>query len=57
MQVVYVLLQLPDVEQLEISQLEERNDSAETHRILKMVDRVSSDLPRAFDAIRAKIRR
>jgi hypothetical protein len=44
------------LEELETSQLGERNDSGEMHRILKMVDRVTADLPVVFDVIRAKIR-
>lgn len=41
---------------LEVSQLEEENNIAGVHRILKMVDRVTTDLPRVFDLIRAKIK-
>lgn len=40
---------------LEASQLEEKNTSAEGHRILKMIDRVSLELPMVFDLIRSKI--
>lgn len=40
---------------LEVSQLEEKNNSAEGHRILKMIDRVGRELPMVFDMIRSRI--
>jgi|GEM_PF-3524386 len=40
---------------LEVSQLEEKNNGAEGHRILKMIDRLSHELPMVFDLIRSKI--
>ncbi len=41
---------------LEAAQLEEKIASQEVHRILKMVERMSSELPRMFDVILSKIK-
>ncbi len=40
---------------LEVTQLEGTNKSAENHRILKMIDRVNRELPSVFDMIRSRI--
>lgn len=40
---------------LEMSQLQEQNGSADGHRIYKIVDRLSTELPRVFEVIMSKI--
>ncbi|MCP4154872.1 MAG: hypothetical protein GY757_44530 [bacterium] len=45
------------LDELEVSQLEEKDNSKEIHQVLKMVERMSYELPAIFNLIDAKVRK